>query len=580
MDFMRNRRENMLVRGNVVVEGVAVGTIRFLNMDYEKHLQSYIAGGVGAETEKYEHALAMAKKDLETMLESGENLSESELEIMGAHQMLLEDVAFVEAITGYIQQAMTAPAAVLRAVSDFKAMFDEIDDPYLKERQNDVVDVGNRLIRKILGLEEFSVEGDQVILCARDLEPSVMAGLPEEKVKAVLLENGSKTSHTVIIARAKGFVTMVGVELTPQMAAQGETVLVDAVRGEVTLQPSLEQIQEFQERVRKQEQERTVLMERAQLPACTRDGKEVLVAANISSPEDMEKTSVYGCQGVGLYRTEFFFMESPELPSEEKQFEAYRSVAEQAKGALCVIRTLDIGGDKSCDCLKLAEEENPFLGFRAIRICLQNKEMFKTQLRAIMRAGAYGKVGIMLPMVTMLSEVTETRKLMEEAMEELRNAQLPFDENVPLGIMVETPASVVMAPVFARHVDFFSIGTNDLVQYTLAVDRGNQTVNYIYDYFDPVVIRSIFQVVTAAHEAGIWVGMCGEMAGDRLAMPFLTAVGMDELSMSASQAPAVKEQIRNLDSNRCDLEELLRFTDKEEVRAYLEKVGSNGQDTW
>ncbi|EOT23480.1 phosphoenolpyruvate-protein phosphotransferase [Eubacterium sp. 14-2] len=570
----------MLVRGNVVVEGVAVGTIRFLNMDYEKHLQSYIAGGVGEETEKYEHALAMAKKDLETMLESGENLSESELEIMGAHQMLLEDVAFVEAITGYIQQAMTAPAAVLRAVSDFKAMFDEIDDPYLKERQNDVVDVGNRLIRKILGLEEFSVEGDQVILCARDLEPSVMAGLPEEKVKAVLLENGSKTSHTVIIARAKGFVTMVGVELTPQMAAQGETVLVDAVRGEVTLQPSLEQIQEFQERVRKQEQERTVLMERAQLPACTRDGKEVLVAANISSPEDMEKTSVYGCQGVGLYRTEFFFMESPELPSEEKQFEAYRSVAEQAKGALCVIRTLDIGGDKSCDCLKLAEEENPFLGFRAIRICLQNKEMFKTQLRAIMRAGAYGKVGIMLPMVTMLSEVTETRKLMEEAMEELRNAQLPFDENVPLGIMVETPASVVMAPVFARHVDFFSIGTNDLVQYTLAVDRGNQTVNYIYDYFDPVVIRSIFQVVTAAHEAGIWVGMCGEMAGDRLAMPFLTAVGMDELSMSASQAPAVKEQIRNLDSNRCDLEELLRFTDKEEVRAYLEKVGSNGQDTW
>lgn len=570
----------MLVRGNVVVEGVAVGTIRFLNMDYEKHLQSYIAGGVGAETEKYEHALAMAKKDLETMLESGENLSESELEIMGAHQMLLEDVAFVEAITGYIQQAMTAPAAVLRAVSDFKAMFDEIDDPYLKERQNDVVDVGNRLIRKILGLEEFSVEGDQVILCARDLEPSVMAGLPEEKVKAVLLENGSKTSHTVIIARAKGFVTMVGVELTPQMAAQGETVLVDAVRGEVTLQPSLEQIQEFQERVRKQEQERTVLMERAQLPACTRDGKEVLVAANISSPEDMEKTSVYGCQGVGLYRTEFFFMESPELPSEEKQFEAYRSVAEQAKGALCVIRTLDIGGDKSCDCLKLAEEENPFLGFRAIRICLQNKEMFKTQLRAIMRAGAYGKVGIMLPMVTMLSEVTETRKLMEEAMEELRNAQLPFDENVPLGIMVETPASVVMAPVFARHVDFFSIGTNDLVQYTLAVDRGNQTVNYIYDYFDPVVIRSIFQVVMAAHEAGIWVGMCGEMAGDRLAMPFLTAVGMDELSMSASQAPAVKEQIRNLDSNRCDLEELLRFTDKEEVRAYLEKVGSNGQDTW
>lgn len=562
----------MLVRGNVVVEGVAVGAIQFLNMDYEKHLQSYIAGGPEAETAKYEGALARAKKDLETMLEAGENLSESEREIMGAHQMLLEDMAFVEAITQYIQQELTAPAAVLQAVSDFKAMFDAIGDPYIKERQNDVADVGNRLIRKILGLDEFSVEGDQVVLCARDLEPSIMAGLPEGKVKAVLLENGSRTSHTVIIARAKGFVTMVGVELTPQMAAQGETVLVDAVRGEVTLQPSPEQIREFQEKVQKQEQERAVLMERAGFPACTRDGKEVLVAANISSPEEMEKISEYGCQGVGLYRTEFFFMESQELPSEEKQFESYKSVAEQAKGALCVIRTLDIGGDKHCGCLDLPEEENPFLGFRAIRICLQNKDMFKAQLRAILRAGAYGKVGIMLPMVTMLSEITEARKLLEEAKEELRAAQTPFDENVPLGIMVETPASVVMAPVFARHVDFFSIGTNDLVQYTLAVDRGNQTVNYIYDYFNPAVIHSIYQVVKAAHEAGIWVGMCGEMAGDRLAMPFLTAAGMDELSMSASQAPAVKEQIRNLDSDRCNLEELLSCSDTEEVRAYLEKI--------
>ena len=239
---------------------------------------------------------------------------------------------------------------------------------------------------------------------------------------------------------------------------------------------------------------------------------------------------------------------------------------------MCVIRTLDIGGDKHCGCLDLPEEENPFLGFRAIRICLQNKDMFKAQLRAILRAGAYGKVGIMLPMVTMLSEITEARKLLEEAKEELRAAQTPFDENVPLGIMVETPASVVMAPVFARHVDFFSIGTNDLVQYTLAVDRGNQTVNYIYDYFNPAVIHSIYQVVKAAHEAGIWVGMCGEMAGDRLAMPFLTAAGMDELSMSASQAPAVKEQIRNLDSDRCNLEELLSCSDTEEVRAYLEKI--------
>lgn len=562
----------MLVRGNVVVEGVAIGNIQFLDMDYEKHLKSYTAEDIETEKKKYNQALQLAQKDLEEILESEENLSESEREIMGAHQMLLEDVAFIEAITTYIEQGKPATEAVLLAVADFKTMFDAIDDPYLRERQNDMVDVGNRLLRKLLGIPEFSIEGDHVILCAKDIEPSIMAGLSEKKVKGILLENGSKTSHTVIIAKAKGFVTMVGVEVTSQMAAQGSSVIVDADKGEILLQPSEEQMTEYKERVEKQEAERTYLMERAKLPACTKDGREVLVAANISSPEDMEKACSFGCEGVGLYRTEFFFMESSKLPSEEEQFEAYKAVAEQAKGALCVIRTLDIGGDKHCDCLKLGQEDNPFLGFRAIRICLQSKDMFKTQLRAILRAGVYGKVGIMIPMVTMLSEITETKKLIEEAKEELKARNVPYGENVPVGIMVETPASVMMAPVFAKYVDFFSIGTNDLVQYTLAVDRGNQTVNYLYDYFNPAVIQSIYRIVTAAHEAGIWVGMCGEMAGDRMALPFLLSLGIDELSMSVSQAPAVKEQIRSLESDKCNLEEILKFSETEEVRTYLKEL--------
>lgn len=562
----------MLVRGNVVVEGVAIGNIQFLDMDYEKHLKSYTAEDIEAEKKKYNQALQLAQKDLEEMLESEENLSESEKEIMGAHQMLLEDVAFIEAITTYIEQGEPATEAVLLAVADFKTMFDAIDDPYLRERQNDMVDIGNRLLRKLLGIPEFSIEGENVILCGKDIEPSIMAGLSEKKVKGILLESGSKTSHTVIIAKAKGFVTMVGVEITPQMTAGGSSVIVDANKGEILLQPSEEQMTEYRERLEKQEAERAYLMERAKLPACTKDGKKVLVAANISSPEDMEKARTFGCEGVGLYRTEFFFMESSKLPSEEEQFEAYKSVAEQAQGALCVIRTLDIGGDKHCDCLKLEQEDNPFLGFRAIRICLQSKEMFKTQLRAILRAGAYGKVGIMIPMVTMLSEITETRKLIEEAKEELKARNVPYGEDVLVGIMVETPASVMMAPVFAKYVDFFSIGTNDLVQYTLAVDRGNQTVNYLYDYFNPAVIHSIHRVVTAAHEAGIWVGMCGEMAGDRLALPFLMAVGMDELSMSVSQAPGIKDQIRSLESDQCSLEDILKFSKTEEVKAYLEEL--------
>ncbi|MCI8483129.1 MAG: phosphoenolpyruvate--protein phosphotransferase [Lachnospiraceae bacterium] len=561
----------MLVRGNVVVEGVATGKIQFLHMDYEEHLRTYTAGDTETEKEKYQQALELASKDLERLLASDEGLSESERGIMEAHQMLLEDVAFVEAITEYAGSGMSAPKAVLQAVDDFKTMFDAIDDPYLRERQNDMVDVGNRLLRKLLNIPEFSIEGEDVILCAKDIEPSIMAGLPEKKVKAVLLESGSKTSHTVIIAKSKGFVTMVGVELNSEMAAQGEEIIVDAVKGEIFLQPSAEQLKDFRKQVEQQEEEHAYLMERAQLPACTRDGKEVLVAANISSPEDMEKACEYGCQGVGLFRTEFFFMASSRLPSEEEQFQAYKSVAEQAKGDLCVIRTLDIGGDKHCDCLQLEEEENPFLGFRAIRICLQSKDMFKTQIRAILRAGVYGKVGIMIPMVTMLSEITETRKLIEEAKVELQAERIPYGEDVLVGIMVETPASVIMAPVFAKYVDFFSIGTNDLVQYTLAVDRGNQTVNYLYDYFNPAVVQSIHRVVTAAHEAGIWVGMCGEMAGDRLALPFLLAVGMDELSMSASQAPGVKEQIRSLESGQCSLEKILQCSETEEVRSYLKE---------
>lgn len=562
----------MLVHGNVVVEGIAMGNIRFLNTDYEEQMKSYTAGNPQEEKAKYEKALSLAKEDLEKMLESGEKLSESETEIMEAHQMLIEDAAFVGAIIGYTEQGMSAPEAVLQAVSDFKAMFEAIDDPYLRERQKDMVDIGNRLLRKLLGIREFSVEGENVILCAKDIEPSIMAGLSEKQVKAILLESGSRTSHTVIIAKSKGFVTMVGVELNPRMAAEGEDVIVDAVKGEVLLQPSAEQLESYQKLLKKQEEENSYLMERAKLSAVTVDGKEVMVAANISKPEDMEKANTYGCHGVGLYRTEFFFMDSPELPSEEKQFEAYKSVAEQANGALCVIRTLDIGGDKHCDCLQLEQEDNPFLGFRAIRICMKDKDMFKTQLRAILRAGAYGKVGIMIPMVSMLSEITETKKLIEEAKEELRAEQIPFGEDVPVGIMTETPASAVMAPVFAKYVDFFSIGTNDLVQYTLAVDRGNQTVNYLYDYFNPAVIQSIYRIVTAAHEAGIWVGMCGEMAADKLALPFLLALGMDELSMSASQAPGVKEQIRNLRSDVCSLEKILTLSETEEVRSYLESL--------
>lgn len=558
--------------GNVVVEGIAIGKIQFINADYEERINSYSAGGIDEETEKYQKAQSQAKDDLAELLSRREELSESEAEILEAHQMLLDDITLEDAILSYLEGGEAAPSAVLKAVADFKAMFEEIDDEYLRERQKDIIDVGNRLLRKLLNMKEFAVEGENVVLCAKDIEPSIMAGLSEKQVKAILLGSGSKTSHTVIIAKAKGFVTMVGVDLSQDDVQDGDDIIVDAVKGTILLKPERKELEEYKNLAEKQEEERQYLMGRAQLPARTQDGKEILVAANISKPEDMEKAVTYGCQGVGLYRTEFLFMESAQLPSEERQLAAYKSVAEQAEGNLCIIRTLDIGGDKHCDCLKLEQEDNPFLGFRAIRICLQDKELFKTQIRAILQAGLYGKVGIMIPMVTMLSEIIETKKLIEEVKQELKTANIPFSSEVPVGIMIETPASSIMAPVFAQYVDFFSIGTNDLVQYTIAVDRGNQAVSYLYDYFNPAVIHSIHRIITSAHQAGIWVGMCGEMAGDKLALPFLLALEVDELSMSASQAPMIKEQIRSMDCSRCDLDKILKLQDTKEVRSYLESL--------
>ena len=305
--------------GNVVVEGVAIGKIQFLNADYEEQIKRYMTGTEEEEKKRYQEAHTLAKDDLDSLLEDRDSLSESEAEIIEAHQLMIDDITFEDAILGYIEQKMSAPSAVLKAVDDFKAMFEEIDDEYLRERQKDIVDVGNRLLRKLLHMKEFSVVGADVILCAKDIEPSIMAGLSEKQVKAILLGSGSKTSHTVIIAKAKGFVTMVGVELDETEIADGDDIIVDAVKGEIILKPSEEELSRYKEQVQKQEEQRKYLMGKAKQPAVTTDGKEILVSANISRPTDMEKAVEYGCHGVGLYRTEFLFMESAQLPDEEKQ---------------------------------------------------------------------------------------------------------------------------------------------------------------------------------------------------------------------------------------------------------------------
>lgn len=559
-----------IIKGIPVVEGVAIGKLQYIQTDYSDKIEAYKAGDVAAETRIFKEALKTATMSLEDALEKGTNLSEDERAIIEMHHMLIGDEGFIEMVISHINSGLSAPKAIISSVNEFKAMFAELDDEYLRDRANDIVDVGNRIIRKLLGIEETTIEGENLVLLAEDIEPALMASLSEKQVKAILLENGSKTSHTVIIAKSKGFVTMVGVKASETASFNGVDVIVDSSKGEAVFAPSSDEISEFEKKFKKQQERKKALLAKAKDSAVSKDGKRFSVVANVSSPDEVPKAIANGCEGVGLYRTEFLFMDSSKLPDEEPQTQAYKELLSQAEGNLCIIRTLDIGGDKKCECLGLEQEDNPFLGYRAIRICLDRKDMFKTQLRALLRASAVGKLGIMIPMVDTVTEIKEAKALFEESKKELKKEGIPFSEHTKFGIMTETPASALMAPVFAKYVDFFSIGTNDLVQYTMAVDRGNQKVGYLYDYFDPAVIRAIYNITKAGNNAGIMVGMCGEMAGDVLAIPLLMAVGLDEFSLSISGIPEVKEIIRNMNCSDVDIGKIFSLETASEVREYLQ----------
>ncbi|MBR4993396.1 MAG: phosphoenolpyruvate--protein phosphotransferase [Lachnospiraceae bacterium] len=563
--------KRLVLKGTPVVAGVAMGSLCFIGADYDALMEAYEPKEGEEEFKRYLDALEAAKESLSEAA-SREGLSEEEQGILEMHLMLLDDDSITDAVKDKVADGMPATKALEEAVVEIKEVFAGFEDEYLRDRANDIEDVGRRILRKLLGIPEADITGDNLVLAAEDIEPALMASLSEKQVKAVILANGSKTSHSIIIAKSKGFVTIVGVDVSGIKDMDGSFALVDTGEGEVILNPTDDERASFEAKYEKQKGRSEYLLGKAGEKAVSLDGVSFKVAANVSSPSEMEKAVSNGCEGVGLYRTEFLFMDSDKLPDEEKQVNAYRQLLSSANGELCIIRTLDIGGDKKCDCLDLMPEENPFLGYRAVRICLDKKDMFKTQLRALLRASDFGKLGIMVPMIDTITEIKDAKALFEEAKAELKGEGVAFDEGVLFGIMTETPASAMMADVFAKHVDFFSIGTNDLVQYTMAVDRGNQRVSYLYDYFDPAVIRAIYRIISAAKDAGILVGMCGEMAGDELATPLLMAMGLEEFSMSVSSAPAVKEAIRTHKCTDVDLEKVLALESASEVRDYLGRI--------
>ncbi|MFU2078323.1 phosphoenolpyruvate-protein phosphotransferase PtsI [Avibacterium endocarditidis] len=477
------------------------------------------------------------------------SLGEEKAAIFEGHLMILEDEELEEEIIDYLRSnKVNAGVAASMIIDQQVAMLSEIDDEYLKERAGDIRDIGNRLIKNILGMHivDLGEINEEAILVAYDLTPSETAQLNLDKVLGFITDIGGRTSHTSIMARSLELPAIVGTNTVTQQVNTGDFLILDAVNNRVYVNPSQEEIDRLKALEAQLAEEKAELAKLKDLPALTLDGHRVDVVANIGTIRDVEGADRNGAEGVGLYRTEFLFMDRDQLPTEEEQFIAYKEVVEAMNGRLVVLRTMDIGGDKELPYLNLPKEMNPFLGWRAIRIALDRKEILHAQLRAVLRASAFGKLAVMFPMIISVEEIRTLKAEIDVLKAQLRNEGKAFDENIQIGVMVETPSAAVNAKFLAKEVDFFSIGTNDLTQYTLAVDRGNELISHLYNPMTPSVLSLIKQVIDASHAEGKWTGMCGELAGDERATLLLLGMGLDEFSMSAISVPRIKKLIRNV----------------------------------
>lgn len=564
-----------IIRGKGVISGIAMGKIMLAGQNLDGYLVNYEPEDKETEKKKAQDALTAVA---EILRESIEKLKSKDMKeqaaIMEAHRMMVQDPMMADNIMAKIEELGNAPKAVLKAAEEQAVMFEQMEDEYFAARAVDLRDVGKRVAKYILGVKEPEIGDEKVILCGREIEPSVIAGMETEKIAGVLLGSGSTTAHAVIIAKARAIPTIVGLNKEDRIdrIADGDHVIMDGERGEIVVNPAPEDIASYDEKIKKQKELAAHYAALKDLPAVTTDGVKVDLMANIGTHMDVDNALNYGAEGVGLFRSEFVFMGRQDIPTEEDQFKAYKEAIEKCKGKLCVIRTMDIGGDKPLPYLNIPEEENPFLGYRAVRISLQRRDLFLPQLKAILRAGVYGKAAIMIPMIINVAEFKKVKEFIEEAKLELAHEGKAYSDDVQVGIMVETPAAAIMTPVLAKYVDFFSIGTNDLVQYTLAVDRGNANISYLYNHFNPAVLRLVQRTISSARENGIWAGMCGEMASDPNAAVLLMAMGISELSMSAPSIPRVKEKIRSISSVKAKeiLADVMAMEDGDDIRNYLQ----------
>lgn len=540
-----------MINGIGASPGIAIGKSFVLpNWEWEMTDQKIDVADLAREFDRLYEGIRTSKFEIEQMKdELREVVGPAETTIFDAHLAILDDPAFMNEIQGMIQrQYKAAEVAVKEAIDHFVAMFDLLDDEYMKERALDIKDVGNRLLKHLLGAPEITLPSDTqpFILVAKELSPSQLAHLNPQHVLGIVTLSGSTTSHSAIMARALGIPLVVGLDIDEKEDdpfQTGEMLVIDGSDGIVIIDPSDDEVKNYGDMQKQEREDRQRLRGFANVQPVTPDGKKLELAANISSLKELEVALSSGAHGVGLFRTEFLYMDRQRFPREDEQFDVYRSVAERLDGKPLIIRTLDVGGDKQLDYFDLPEEDNPFLGYRAIRISLDRTDLFKTQLRAIVRASHYGQVKIMYPLISSVEEVRAANRLLKEVMQELKDEGLPFDEGLQTGIMIELPAAVQIADLLAEEVDFFSIGTNDLVQFTLAVDRMNEQISYMYDPFHPAILRMLRMTVEAAKSKGIKVGVCGEMASDLCALPIWLALDVDELSMSGHAILELKERL-------------------------------------
>ena len=536
-----------MLKGTNVSSGIGIGNAVIVE-EKELVIRREAVADAAAEVERFKGALdTTLKKTEELAADLATRVGEKEAEIMQGHMMLLMDPM----LTGEIETAITgesicAEYAIEQVCTTYADMFASMDDELMQQRATDMRDIKVRLQQVLQGVKPVDIAAlpEGSVIVAKDLTPSMTAGINPANVAGIVTEMGGRTSHSAILARALEIPAVVAVPGILGQVEDGAEMIVDGSEGVVLAAPSEEEKAEYTAKRDQFLKEKKELEQYIGKPTVTRDGVEIELVANIGNPDDVEKVLQYDGEGVGLFRTEFLFMDRTAMPTEEEQFEAYKKVAIALNGRPVIIRTLDIGGDKEIPYMGLQKDENPFLGYRAIRFCLDRKDdVYRPQLRALLRASAFGQIKIMIPMVTCIEEIREAKALIEEIKKELDEKGIAYNKEIKVGIMVETAAASLMADVFAKEVDFFSIGTNDLTQYTMSVDRGNEKVSYLYSTFNPAVLRSIRNIIKCGREAGIMVGMCGEAASDPMMIPLLLAFGLNEFSMSSSAILKARKMI-------------------------------------